>query len=498
MAKLKDTTIMGGLEVSGEVTIPSPIASNNPTTKKYVDDIIFNLPTTLTISSSNFESQTAKTFLAAPNAEDGAPTFREIIATDIPTLNQDTTGNAETATKLATARTIALGTGAVGTATSFNGTSNITIPVTGVSESYLTWGGKNLSGSYGPIDAAMVGELGANRFAFYPENKILVEYSLDAGITWLDYEATSTEKINLFNGIGTTLRIGKNVSTGVDYTNYRLRVTLNNTQGSLYTALNKFVILASTNGSGGAWVTIEGRLQSDIEASNDTWNVFSNQTPISGWSGYNVINTADFTTYGNSNSKSGQYGEVRFIFGGTTANTSYSGLQISKILGFGGVGWTTPSNLAKSGNIYTYDSSQNTFFPAAVRGTRLISTIATGTSPLSVTSTTKVNNLNADLLDGQHGSYYQPASTAITTTNIGSQTVDKANKLTTAKTLTIGNTSKNFDGSEDVSWTLSDIGLVTTFDGIPTETTFPSAKTVYDAINGVTVGELLEVDGGTI
>lgn len=36
----------------------------------------------------------------------------------------------------------------------------------------------------------------------------------------------------------------------------------------------------------------------------------------------------------------------------------------------------------------------------------LISTVADGTAPLTVTSTTAVTNLNADLLDGQHGSHY--------------------------------------------------------------------------------------------
>jgi hypothetical protein len=36
----------------------------------------------------------------------------------------------------------------------------------------------------------------------------------------------------------------------------------------------------------------------------------------------------------------------------------------------------------------------------------LYSTVATGTSPLTVTSTTLVSNLNADRLDSQHGSYY--------------------------------------------------------------------------------------------
>jgi hypothetical protein len=33
-------------------------------------------------------------------------------------------------------------------------------------------------------------------------------------------------------------------------------------------------------------------------------------------------------------------------------------------------------------------------------------TIATGTAPLVISSTTIVSNLNVDLLDGQHGTYY--------------------------------------------------------------------------------------------
>lgn len=44
---------------------------------------------------------------------------------------------------------------------------------------------------------------------------------------------------------------------------------------------------------------------------------------------------------------------------------------------------------------------------------RIISTLATGTSPFSVTSTTLNTNLNSDLLDGQHGSYYATDSLAM-------------------------------------------------------------------------------------
>jgi hypothetical protein len=39
-------------------------------------------------------SQTAKQFLAAPNAADGVPSFRAIVASDVPTLNQNTSGTA--------------------------------------------------------------------------------------------------------------------------------------------------------------------------------------------------------------------------------------------------------------------------------------------------------------------------------------------------------------------------------------------------------------------
>jgi hypothetical protein len=45
-----------------------------------------------------------------------------------------------------------------------------------------------------------------------------------------------------------------------------------------------------------------------------------------------------------------------------------------------------------------------------VRGNTLQSHVATGTAPLTVASTTLVTNLNADLLDGQHGTYYSPTT----------------------------------------------------------------------------------------
>jgi hypothetical protein len=52
----------------------------------------------------------------------------------------------------------------------------------------------------------------------------------------------------------------------------------------------------------------------------------------------------------------------------------------------------------------------------ATTGIQLASTLATGTSPFSVTSTTKVANLNADLLDGFDSSAFGDATAANQTT----------------------------------------------------------------------------------
>lgn len=76
------TGTVSGLTLSGTVT-----TSGNLT-----------LGGTLSVAASNFSSQTANTFLAAPNGSAGTPTFRTILAADVPTLNQNTTGNAGTVT----------------------------------------------------------------------------------------------------------------------------------------------------------------------------------------------------------------------------------------------------------------------------------------------------------------------------------------------------------------------------------------------------------------
>lgn len=84
---------------------------------------------------------------------------------------------------------------------------------------------------------------------------------------------------------------------------------------------------------------------------------------------------------------------------------------------------------------------------AAITGTQLISTIATGTSPLKVTSTTVVTNLNSDLLDGLHETSFFRAR--------GDQSIASSVPTTTELA-----TNNNLCGSWNVNYTRASGHLV--------------------------------------
>lgn len=226
-------------------------------------------------------------------------------------------------------------------------------------EANLKWGGRNIVDDYSPIDAAMVPFLGANRFAFAHAGGITVEYSTDAGETWLDYGLSDAEKIGLLTIPNQKIHIGKAPDNPLTPASM-LRVTINPQKIGLHTRLNKFIMQITTNGCSNCYCTIDASLKSTPE----TFKVFADKARLSGWSGWNVINTEDLTTYGNDVNL--QYDIIRFTFGCTEVNTEYWGLGVYCIFGFGGAGWQTPSNMARTGHLYNYDANQNAAFPGNV------------------------------------------------------------------------------------------------------------------------------------
>lgn len=113
--------------VNGFLTTDAPLSYNSNTTKLsiaqasasssgYLNSTDWN---TFNNKMNAIGVQSANTIYAAPNSINGAPSFRALVAADIPTLNQNTTGNAGTATILENTRSI----NGVG----FNGSADITI-----------------------------------------------------------------------------------------------------------------------------------------------------------------------------------------------------------------------------------------------------------------------------------------------------------------------------------------------------------------------------------
>lgn len=305
------------------------------------------------------------------------------------------------------------------------------ISIDSVKESYLSWGGKNFSGDFGCIDAAMVPDLGANRLAFGKPAGITIEYSRDSGKTWLNYEATDAQKCSILSTGDFGFAIGKSDSKNMANEKCMLRIILDTDKIPVYTEFNKFALYVSTNGSSGCYCTIDASL----ESAPSTFVSFADKVEISGWSGWNIINVTKFRSY--ANTPSSQYGLIRFTFGCTSGNDGkYFGLQVLRIMGFGGVGWTIPSNMARYGSIYSYDSNQNVTFPAAVVASNFYGSLNGNARTTTVLKDS--HKINGTSFNG---------SADITTVNWG-----------TARNITIGNAKKSVNGSADVSWSLNEIG----------------------------------------
>lgn len=91
----------------------------------------------------------------------GRVTNVKSIALKMPSAQTDVTGNAETASKLETPRTIAISGAVTGTATSFDGSKNISIPTTAVDGTKVSVFGKATSSAAGTIGAVPAPAAGA-------------------------------------------------------------------------------------------------------------------------------------------------------------------------------------------------------------------------------------------------------------------------------------------------------------------------------------------------
>ena len=127
---LNGTAIGGGGGVTS-VTGTSPVASSGGTTPA------ISLASGYGDTQNPYASKTANFVLAAPNGTAGSPTFRAVVAADIPTLNQNTTGTAANVTGI-----VAVANGGSGTATpSLVAGTNVTVTGTWPNQTIAASGG---------------------------------------------------------------------------------------------------------------------------------------------------------------------------------------------------------------------------------------------------------------------------------------------------------------------------------------------------------------------
>ena len=230
-------------------------------------------------------------------------------------------------------------------------------------EAYLTWGGKSLKGYVSPVDAAATSILSANRFQFAQPDGVTVEYSIDGGSTWTDYGFTNSNKIKLLSDIGgVSARIG---GRATDTTiNDKLRITLDATAMGVYTRLRKLLFFVTTNSAIGSHVVIEKAMKGSTTTFAEVGTY-----QLAGSSGWNSIPIG--YNFGGSDTQTTNIAVFRLTFGitGVSETSTKNALTITSILAIGDTYWAYPSNMAKTGHLYTYDSSQNATFPAEVTAT---------------------------------------------------------------------------------------------------------------------------------
>ena len=391
-------------------------------------------------------------------------------------------GNAATASKLQTARTIYLAGGAVANAQygmAFDGSKNISIPLGEVYGSYLAWGGRSIKNAVSPIDAAMSYCHNPNRLQFSKPAGITIEYSNDDGATWTDYGANDLYKINLVSGIDTPLYLGKNQAEANSViTKNKLRITINATKCKTYFVLRTLLINVSTYGQSEMQVSIKGSHQ----GSEDNFDIDLKTHALDGWSGWNSIPINGRIAFGGDKSQTYNCAIIQLTFSFASQTNGNNLPGVFQIIGLGDNAWSFPSNMARVGHLYNWDAFQNALFPAGISLDGILNYKNIET------------NLSADALSNVWFSHYQQKGRPVTTSNF--QYNPKTNLLKVGAITGVANggvagtlsiNGKTYNGSNAI-----DVGVIGAAYGGSGQTTLVDSANAY--LNSLSAGASIPVD----
>lgn len=381
------------------------------------------------------------------------------------TLGVSITGNAATATKLQTARTIN-GTsfdgsanittaywgatrtitlsGAVTGSASVNGSQNVTITTTyqtgSIDGRYV--GGKKTAGhgsqgtaytadtySSNFVNKAFVAYAERGSWAYANNGYITTDTGVNiplAGTAIFQWGASDTNKTQLFitpmnNGGVSNPAVNEMLfytSNGSKFSSGWSRV-LTNRNYTAYVNPANFVTSLGTNGNYVTWTKngTTNNLTVPFATTSNVLNNLGNRTAISGTTVgqrglrlYEVYNNGYPVNFGNVLNIGGQgYGELLFQW---TGDSNPGHLYYRSKRNVASQAWSNWVTILDNNNYsstldgrYVTLATNQTVSGIKTFSTQQKFTVATGTSPFTVSSTTVVSNLNADMLDGWHLNY---------------------------------------------------------------------------------------------
>ena len=297
-----------------------------------------------------------------------------------------------------------------------NATANISVPtklsdlserslgaLTSRGEEYLDWGGPARRGSISPVGAALSAEHSANRLALINPNALTLEYSSDGGTTWTPYSYTGSDKTKICT-TNLRLNIGRpDNTTNLVANKSKTRITITAEDGTheyLYTSMRKMLVNVST--ATDISMLVETRTGTNYK-NNGAWSSVGTYQ-LAGWSGWNDIPLG--TSLGGYVNQPQNNWQMRLTFSCPTVSSDAP--KEGAILGirlFGENCWTPASNLAGTGNIYTYDMGGNVSFPAGLSvngaftiGGKALATVATSGSYNDLTNKPTIPTIPTNLV----------------------------------------------------------------------------------------------------
>lgn len=271
---------------------------------------------------------------------------------------------------------INVNTGAQGTTTSLT-SGAVTLPITNVYDSYVTWGGKNRKdGDLTPSVMGCIDEFGHNRFAYLNANCVKIAFSRDGGSTWTDYTtgngadvtATDASKVKLMTFGTEWFSAGGQIVNTAGAANEQLRIRIaawkNTTSPHLYMLAKYLLINVTTEGAGGTKVRIRHRTIANWKNNTETWTTVGTYD-VGGCPGWNSI--PYLYRFGGGTNQTSQLGEMEFVFTQTSVNSSSKkNLRVGGLRCISSNLWQQPSEMANTGRLYTIDESQNATFPSKI------------------------------------------------------------------------------------------------------------------------------------